>query len=86
MKLGVLIFVGLIFTNLCSCMPRDMPKVYGSSHSASVPHKEIRNLMSGTDGKNGPPSNDHQCPLGTYPNCQGMSQSSQEAEQHLGGN
>lgn len=42
--------------------------------------------MSGTDGRTGPPSNDHQCPLGTYPNCQGVSQSNQRTEQDVGGN
>lgn len=84
MKLGVFIIVGLIFVNLCTCMPRDIPKDY-RSRGTSAPRKEIRSLMAGTDGRNGPPSNDHQCPLGTYPNCQGMSQSSQETAQDVQG-
>jgi hypothetical protein len=77
--------VGLIFMNLCTCMPRNVAE-QGSDTSPTVPQKEIRSLISGTDGRNGPPSNDHQCPLGTYPNCQRMSQDTQGAAQDVGGN
>uniref|UniRef100_M0YRF9 Uncharacterized protein n=1 Tax=Hordeum vulgare subsp. vulgare TaxID=112509 RepID=M0YRF9_HORVV len=85
MKTGVIVVVGLIFINLCTCMPRNVAN--HGSHDTTVPPKEMRSLMTGTDGRNGPPSNDHQCPLGTYPNCQGtMSQNTQEASQDVGGN
>jgi hypothetical protein len=85
MKLGVIMVIGLIFINLCTCMPRDIAK-HGSYHGSIVPQKEMRNLMSGTDGRTGPPSNDHQCPLGTYPNCQRMAQDTQGAAHEVGGN
>ncbi|CAM0908001.1 unnamed protein product [Alopecurus aequalis] len=86
MKLGVIMVIGLIFINLCTCMPRNVPN-QGSDHgTTTLPHKEMRNLMSGTDGRNGPPSNDHQCPLGTYPNCQQMSPNTQEPALDVGGN
>ncbi|KAM3372925.1 hypothetical protein ACQJBY_019708 [Aegilops geniculata] len=84
MNTGVTMVVGLIFINLCTCMPRNVAN--HGCNDTTVPQKEIRSLMSGTDGRNGPPSNDHQCPLGTYPNCQGMSQNTQEAApQAVGG-
>ena len=83
MKLGVIMVVGMIFINLCTCMARDVPK---HDHGPTLLKKEVRNLMSGTDGRNGPPSNDHQCPLGTYPNCQRMSQNTQELALDVGGN
>ncbi|KAF7013345.1 hypothetical protein CFC21_027430 [Triticum aestivum] len=84
MKISVIMVVGLIFINLCTCMPRNVAN--HESHDTVVPQKEMRSLMSGTAGRNRPPSNDHQCPLGTYPNCQGMSQNTQEAAQDVGGN
>ncbi|RLM73678.1 hypothetical protein C2845_PM15G02220 [Panicum miliaceum] len=84
MKLGVFLTAGLIFINLCTGMPNDMSA--DASHGTTVPQKEIRTLIAGTDGRNGPPSNDHQCPLGTYPNCQGMSQNTEEAAQDVPGN
>ncbi|KAF8666141.1 hypothetical protein HU200_053857 [Digitaria exilis] len=84
MKLGVFVVGVFIFTNLCTWMPRDMAE--DASYGAAVPRKEIRKLIAGTDGRNGPPSNDHQCPLGTYPNCQGMSQNTEEKSQGVRGN
>ncbi|KAG0525119.1 hypothetical protein BDA96_06G027900 [Sorghum bicolor] len=67
MKLSVFIFAALIFINLCTCTPRDMAK--DGSHGTTVSPRQNRVLIAATDGRNGPPSNDHQCPLGTYPNC-----------------
>ena len=84
MKLGIFLIAGLIFINLCTCMPRDMAA--DASHGTTVPESEIRKLIAGTDGRNGPPSNDHQCPLGTYPKCQGMSQNTEEAAPDVRGN
>ncbi|CAN6227216.1 unnamed protein product [Urochloa humidicola] len=84
MKLGVSVVAILIFVNLCTCMPRDMAE--DVSYGTTMPQREIRKLIAGTDGRNGPPSNDHQCPLGTYPNCQGMSQNTKEAAQDVRGN
>ncbi|KQJ81745.1 hypothetical protein BRADI_5g02830v3 [Brachypodium distachyon] len=83
MKLGMIMVAGLIFINLCTCMPRNVVK-HGSEDRRTVPQEVMRNLMAGTDGRNGPPSNDHQCPLGTYPNCE-MSQNTQRAAQDVGG-
>uniref|UniRef100_A0ACD5YB00 Uncharacterized protein n=1 Tax=Avena sativa TaxID=4498 RepID=A0ACD5YB00_AVESA len=85
MKLGVIMVFGLIFINLCTCMPRNVAK-HEPDQAPTMQQKERRNLMSGTDGRNGPPSNDHQCPLGTYPNCQRMAQDTQGAAQDVGGN
>uniref|UniRef100_J3LVV2 Uncharacterized protein n=1 Tax=Oryza brachyantha TaxID=4533 RepID=J3LVV2_ORYBR len=84
MKLGAFLVVLLLFINLCTGMPRNMAK--DGYHGTNSIQKVMRNLMSGTDGRNGPPSNDHQCPLGTYPNCQGVSQSTHGTEQDVGGN
>ncbi|OEL22990.1 hypothetical protein BAE44_0015991 [Dichanthelium oligosanthes] len=84
MKVGVFIVAVLIFINLCTCMPRDMAE--DASYGTAVPQREIRKLVAATDGRNGPPSNDHQCPLGTYPNCQGMSQNTEEIAQDVRGN
>jgi len=71
MKLGVFIFAALIFVNFCTCTPRDdMAK--DASYGTTVSPRQIRALIPATDGRNGPPSNDQQCPLGTYPNCKAM--------------
>ncbi|KAF7006032.1 hypothetical protein CFC21_021103 [Triticum aestivum] len=83
MKTGVIMVVGLIFINICVCMPINVAN--HASHD-TVPEMKMHSLMSGTDGWNGPLSNDHQCPLGTYPNCRGMSQNTQEAAQDVGRN
>uniref|UniRef100_A0A804MIB6 Uncharacterized protein n=1 Tax=Zea mays TaxID=4577 RepID=A0A804MIB6_MAIZE len=65
MKLRVFIVAVLIVINLGTCMAK--VGSYGTTVSASP--RQIRVLTAATDGRNGPPSNDHQCPLGTYPNC-----------------
>ncbi|TVU07322.1 hypothetical protein EJB05_47372, partial [Eragrostis curvula] len=79
MKLSTFIMVGLILINLRTCVSRDISNDY-ISHETGVPQKEIHSLMAGTDGRTGPPSIDHQCPLGTYPNCQGVSQNKEDGE------
>jgi hypothetical protein len=84
MKPAMSVVVILIFVNMYTCMPRDMAE--DASYGSTVPQSEIRKLIAGTDGRNGPPSNDHQCPLGTYPNCQGMSQNTKETAQDVRGN
>ncbi|PAN48861.1 hypothetical protein PAHAL_9G410800 [Panicum hallii] len=81
MKLSLVIIVGLISINICACMSRETPKDY-TYHETM----ESRSLMDSTDGKNGPSGNDHQCTLVVYPNCQGVSQSTQETTQKTGGN
>uniref|UniRef100_A0A0D9W2I3 Uncharacterized protein n=1 Tax=Leersia perrieri TaxID=77586 RepID=A0A0D9W2I3_9ORYZ len=85
MKLGAFLVILMVFINLCTGLPRNMEKD-GFHSVTTLRQKIIRNLMSGTDGRTGPPSNDHQCPLGTYPNCQGVPQSTQGIAQDVGGN
>ncbi|CAL5018160.1 unnamed protein product [Urochloa decumbens] len=84
MKLGVSVVAVLILVNLFTCIPRDMAE--DASYGTTVTQREVRKMIAGTDGRNGPPSNDHQCPLGTYPNCQGMSQNTEETAKHVRGN
>ncbi|KAJ1270171.1 hypothetical protein BS78_06G034200 [Paspalum vaginatum] len=85
MKLGVFIVAALILINLCTCVPSDIAKVV--SYDTTMPPREIHDkFIAGTDGRNGPPSNDHQCPLGTYPNCQGKYQNTKETSPDFRGN
>jgi hypothetical protein len=72
MKVGCLFIISLLIVmKSCTCVPSEMEK--DKSYVNTVRQKEICSLIAGTDGRNGPPSNEHQCPLGTYPNCQRMS-------------
>ncbi|KAK3145238.1 hypothetical protein QOZ80_4AG0326000 [Eleusine coracana subsp. coracana] len=83
MKLSIFIIVGLISINMRTCMTSETTEDYDVSkfgyepntpyisHESGGPQKKIQTLMVGTDGRNGPPSIDHQCQLGAYPNCQG---------------
>lgn len=82
MKMTVLVVVGIVVINSCTCVAIN---IEGDGTYNTVHGNEVRKLTN-TDGRASATGDaiDHVCPLGSYP-CRSMIQNSQRTKQDIGG-